>query len=56
MKTEFKNHIKYGKCWYDRFFKTNQRLTNLNKPSLKSSSELFASRGINNDNNHECKK
>ncbi|MBA3971535.1 MAG: hypothetical protein H0X46_05220 [Bacteroidetes bacterium] len=25
MKTEFKNHIKFGSCWYDNFFKVSRR-------------------------------
>ena len=25
MKTQFKNHIKFGSCWYDTFFKTTTK-------------------------------
>jgi hypothetical protein len=32
MKKEFKNHIKYGSCWYDKFFKILQK-TIIHKPS-----------------------
>ena len=34
MKTEFKNHIKFGSCWYDNFFKIQTRqIQNKNKQS-----------------------
>jgi hypothetical protein len=52
MKTEFKNHIKYGSCWYDQFFKINQRSTIVNKSVRKNPPEKSGDK----QKNHEHKK
>lgn len=39
MKIEFKNHIKFGSCWYDNFFKINTRQIQKNNPDLSKSTK-----------------
>ncbi|CAN5345458.1 hypothetical protein BH10BAC1_BH10BAC1_18690 [soil metagenome] len=40
MKTQYKNHIKFGSCWYDNFFKINTRqIQNKNQLPLTKSLE-----------------
>lgn len=39
MKTQFKNHIKFGSCWYDSFFKVSAKQIQNNKHKIKSAKE-----------------
>lgn len=39
MKTQFKNHIKFGSCWYDNFFKVTTRQIQNTKPDVIKSNK-----------------
>lgn len=39
MKTQFKNHIKFDTCWYDKFFKVNNRQRNYHSQSRDSTAK-----------------
>jgi hypothetical protein len=39
MKTQFKNHIKFGSCWYDNFFKV-QRSQNVRTIETRSATTV----------------
>ena len=56
MKTQFKNHIKFGSCWYDNFFKINNRQIIKEKIKLTVEIEDKKSLTVKNEIKNELKR